>query len=248
MRPEGSPLNQPGSSSCRKSRVGESLSAPIRVFIQARMSSHRFPGKALAPFSGLPLIQRVVAAVERALPSVPIIVATSSESSDDPLAVYLDTMGIAFFRGPLANVFGRFRMCVSEHPCDWILRLSGDSPMLDARVLKAVVSHADKADCDLVTTIFPRTFPKGHNAELIRVSTFMKIAMGELSALDQEHVTPVYYQNHGRFRIVNVESGNPQLAEFSLVVETVDDLHRLEQLSGAEMRKFSYTTLTWKIV
>ncbi len=207
------------------------------------MSSRRFPGKVLAPFRGLPLIQHVLAAVRRAVPSIPIVVTTSRESSDDPLVSYLRTSGNTVFRGPLDNVFERFRMCVSEHPCDWILRLSADSPLLDTRLLEAVVYHMDKTSCDLVTTIFPRTFPRGSNAELIRVNTLIKIDPGELSAADQEHVTPVYYRNPDQYRIVNIESGNPQLAELSLAVDTIEDLHRLEQLSQAEVQKFTYNNL-----
>ena len=208
------------------------------------MSSRRFPGKVLAPFKGQPLIRHVLAAVEYALPSVHIVVATSIERPDDPLASYLSTLGVTVFRGPLDNVFERFRMCVFEHPCDWFLRLSADSPFLDGCVLQAVVDHVESADCDLVTTIFPRTFPIGQNAELIRVSTFMTIEAGELSADDREHVTTFFYRSPDRFRIVNVESGNPQLGELSLAVDTVEDLHRLERLSEAETRKFSYTALT----
>jgi spore coat polysaccharide biosynthesis protein SpsF len=216
------------------------MSALLRVFIQARMSSHRFPGKVLAPFQGQPLIRHVVAAVVRALPAVPIVIATSSEASDDPLAWYLDQCGVTVFRGPLQRVFDRFRMCVSEHPCDWILRLSADSPLLDTHVLQAVAERATGPDYDLITTVFPRTFPKGHNAELIRVSTFMRLDAERLSAAEQEHVTPYYYHHPTQFRILNVESGDPMLAELSLAVDTVEDLHRLEQLSAAELQRFSY--------
>lgn len=208
----------------------------IRAFVQARMSSRRFPGKVLAPFRGRPLIDHVLASVGQALPHVPIVVATSSEKTDDPLAEYLRSMNVPVFRGPLQKTFDRFRMCVREYPCEWILRVSGDSPMLDARVLKAVVRQAG-AQWDLVTTISPRTFPSGQNAELIRVSTFVKIDAKEISDHDQEHVTSFYYRNTNQFRIFNVESGNAKLAELSFAVDTVEDLDRLERLSPQELRK-----------
>ena len=126
------------------------------------MSSRRFPGKVMAPFRGRPLIDHVLASVGQALPHVPIVVATSSEKTDDPLAEYLRSMNVPVFRGPLQKTFDRFRMCVREYPCEWILRVSGDSPMLDARVLKDVVRQAG-AQWDLVTTISPRTFPSGQS-------------------------------------------------------------------------------------
>jgi len=204
------------------------------------MSSHRFPGKVLAPFNGKSLICHVLDSVRNALPRVPIVLATSSEISDDPLANYLKSMGVAVFRGPLDSTFERFRSCVREYPCEWILRVSGDSPLLDARVLRAVTEHVDPS-LDLVTTIFPRTFPKGQNAELIRVSTFMKIDVEEISDEDQEHVTQFYYRNPSRFSILNVESGNPKLAKTSLAVDTIEDLYRLERLSDAELQRLSFS-------
>lgn len=207
----------------------EKLSASIRAFVQARMSSRRFPGKVLAPFRGQPLIRHVLECVERALPSIQIVVVTSSDESDDPLAAYLRSIGVAVFRGPLENVFERFRKCVSEYPCEWILRVSADSPLLDDRVLRAVVREASHWKGDLITTIFPRTFPRGQNAEMIRVSTFMMINIEELSEHDREHVTSVYYRCSDRFHILNVESGSAELTHLSLVVDTVEDLHRLEQ-------------------
>jgi spore coat polysaccharide biosynthesis protein SpsF len=212
-------------------RAGDRACPPVRAIVQARMSSRRFPGKVLAPFKGQPLIRHVIGAVARALPSVPIVVATSQHESDEPLASYLGALGVPCFRGPLERVFDRFRLCVAAHPCDWALRLSADSPLLDAQVLRAVVAHAADADADLITTIFPRTFPRGQNAELLRVDTLLRIDARQLSAEDQEHVTPFYYRQPGRFRIVNVVSGNPEMAGLSVAVDTIEDLRRLEDLA-----------------
>ena len=207
------------------------------------MTSRRFPGKVLAPFHGKPVVRHVLDAVGGALPSIPVIVATSVEEADDPLTTYLESSGFTVFRGPLDDVLERFRCCAAQHPCDWILRLSADSPLLDMRLLQAVSAYSDNEDCDLVTTIFPRTFPSGRNAELIRVRPFMKIDARELNATDREHVTAFYYRNQERFRIANVRSNNPKLAEVSLTIDTVEDLHRLQQLSKAELRELSYDGL-----
>jgi spore coat polysaccharide biosynthesis protein SpsF len=216
------------------------MSAEIAVFVQARMSSQRFPGKVLAPFQGRPIIAWVVQAVSRALPELPIVVATSREPSDDPLAAYLAACGIRHFRGPLDDVFERFRACLAENPCAWILRICADSPLLDERVLQAVVDPVlrgeSSADIDLITTTAPRTFPKGHNAELINAATFTNLDAADLTAHDREHVTAYFHRSSDRFRIVNVSSGEPNLASLSFAVDTVDDLHRLEALDARSAR------------
>jgi spore coat polysaccharide biosynthesis protein SpsF len=206
----------------------------VRAVVQARMSSRRFPGKVLAPFRGEPLIAHVLAALRRALPAVPVVVATSGEPADDPLALYVASTGTKVFRGPLDDVLARFRLCAAEYPSDWILRVSADSPLLDAGMLKQVVAHAASAEHDLVTTIHPRTFPRGHNAELIRATALAAIDGEALSEADREHVTPFFYRHPERFRILNVESGDPDLAGLSFAVDTLEDLRRLEGLAEAE--------------
>jgi len=214
------------------------MTPPVVAFLQARMSSRRFPGKVLAPFRGRPLITHVLDAVGTALPAVPIVVLTSEEPSDDPLASYVASLNRPVFRGPLADVFQRFRGAIDRFPAEWLLRISGDSPLLDGRILRAVVDRARVAPAtvDLVTTIFPRSFPSGTNVEVIRASTLRAIDAADLSEDDREHVTPFFYRNAERFGIVNVSSGAPALAATSVAVDTPADLARLEALADADIQ------------
>jgi spore coat polysaccharide biosynthesis protein SpsF len=212
------------------------------------MSSRRYPGKVLAPFSGESLIRHVVRAIEQVLSPTDIVVATSSEVSDDPLAHYLQTLGMIVFRGPLDNVFERYLMCLRDHPCEWILRINGDSPLLFPELIRLIVRHADHFDGDLVTTIFPRTFPNGQNAELIKARSLQAISSAELTPNDQEHVTPYFYRHQDRMQVLNVESGDPRLAEISLAVDTVEDLQRLERLSAEDLRRLTPPVLAVGVV
>jgi len=207
----------------------------VRAFVQARMSSRRFPGKVLAPFRGKPLIWHVTGAVARALPSVPLVVATSDEASDDPLAAYVRDLGFPVFRGPRDDVFERFRRCLGDYPCDWILRVNADSPLLSGHVLRTVHGLA-AMECDVVTTTAPRTFPRGQNLELIRTTTFAAVDPLRLTDEDREHVTRYFYRHPDEFQIVNVESGDAQLSGFSVAVDTIEDLQRLERLSEEGLR------------
>jgi spore coat polysaccharide biosynthesis protein SpsF (cytidylyltransferase family) len=189
------------------------------------MSSRRFPGKVLAPFRGEPIVRHVLRAVERGLPEWPALVVTSVEPSDDPLAAYLKSINVECFRGPLDDVLGRFRAALASHPCEWVLRICADSPLLDSEVLRRVVA-ARRDDLDLVTTTEPRTFPKGQNAELIRARALLELNDAELDASDREHVTPIF---HRRGRFLNVAAEGPSRAHESVAVDSVEDLQRLER-------------------
>ncbi|MHB8643775.1 MAG: cytidylyltransferase domain-containing protein [Gaiellaceae bacterium] len=201
--------------------------APVRAFVQARMSSRRFPGKMLAPLHGEPLIVHVVRAAGHIVGPENVVVATSSDRSDDPLALYLESIGTVVERGPLDDVIGRFRLCAERHPCDWILRVCGDSPRFDVEIGRRVVEAAE-ATLDLVTSVFPRTVPHGHSAELIRAASLAALPDDELDAEDREHVTRFFYRNPERFTIRNLDLSDVTTADES-VVDTIEDLHRLEE-------------------
>jgi spore coat polysaccharide biosynthesis protein SpsF len=200
----------------------------VRAFVQARMGSVRFPGKVLAPFRGEPIVKHVLRVVGSILPAEHIVLLTSIEPADDPLAWYVERLGYEVCRGPRDDVFNRFRDCVRSFPCDWILRISADSPLLDPDVLRAVVD-SDRS-YDLVTTIHPRSFPRGQNAELIKAAVLLSLDGRLLTADDREHVTAFFYRHPERFAIRNVDSGDPALADRNLAVDTLEDLRRLEGL------------------
>lgn len=210
----------------------------VLAFIQARMSSARFPGKVLAPLAGKPVISHVIERVSEAIAPERIVVATSVHPSDDPLAGYVAHLGIRVFRGPLENVFARFQQCLRQYPGEWFFRISADSPLLDPTLFGRMLEYRKREDIDLVTNVFPRSFPKGRSLEMIAAKTFVAIDPYTPSLEEQEHVTPVYYRNPDRYRILNIESGDPTLAAMSLAVDTLEDLERLEALlrRGAEGR------------
>jgi spore coat polysaccharide biosynthesis protein SpsF len=201
----------------------------IKIFIQARMSSSRFPGKVLAPVNGKPMVSRVIDCVQHEFDTDSIIVATSNEISDDPLALYVNSLGIKVFRGSLENVFSRFQACLQENPCDYFFRISADSPLLNSKIMKIMTSYVDES-LDLITNVQKRTFPHGHSVELLNAKSFSKIDTNKLSADDCEHVTKFFYANANEFRILNLENLDAEYAKLNFVVDTFEDLRRVEEM------------------
>ena len=211
----------------------------IRAFIQARMSSKRFPGKVLAPLSGRPIIAHVIDHVSKVVSADGIVVATSTDQSDDPLACYVRHLGFQVFRGPLENVFRRFHLCLREYPCRWFFRVCADSPALDIRLLRQALAMCVEPRVDLITNVFPRTFPKGRSVELINAESFYTLGLDrEMNREEKEHVTKVFYDHPSEFMILNFESGDPSLINKSFAVDRPEDLDLLAQsLSPAQARR-----------
>ena len=201
-----------------------------RVFVQARMSSRRFPGKMLAPLAGRPMVDWVLERIAQSVGRERLVLATSVDPTDLPLALYAQHMGYQVFRGGLDNVFARFQDCADRHPADWIVRISGDSPLLDAGLIAMLLAYC-QSGLDLVSNVAERTFPSGQSVEIINAETLKSIDAGSLGPQEIEHVTQVFYRNPERYRIRNVAATDPHWRTASFVVDTLDDLIRLEPIA-----------------
>lgn len=197
------------------------------------MSSARFPGKVLAPFRGKTVLEWVILRVADAVGLDRVVVATSDQASDDPVAVRARELGVAVFRGPLDDCFARLKGCLRAHPAEWFYRVCADSPLLDPAVLKALRPLAGPG-VDLVTNVSPRTFPRGQSGELIRAAAFLAVDEAALDARQREHATAVFYDAPAKWRIVNLESGRPEWAKTALTVDAPEDLARLEAAYPAD--------------
>lgn len=205
----------------------------VRLFIQARMSSARFPGKVLAPFCGRPLIASTISRAADALGIDRIVLATTTDDADDPLAAYVRELGVMVFRGSRDNVLGRLQECLAAFPCRRFFRVCADSPLVDVDLIREMAAYAARPDLDLVTNVFPRTFPKGQSLELIAADTFAAIDGDLLDDAAREHVTRVYYDQPARFRILNLTAPDHSCVGLNLAVDTLDDLRRIEALASA---------------
>lgn len=211
------------------------LEPTVTAVVQARMSSRRFPGKVLALFRGLPILEHVLRVAETAVGQDATVLATSTEPSDDALEVFARARGTRVVRGDLENVLARFQKVARSCGSEWILRIGADSPMLSGAILRRLIVAASDGHWDLITTTFPRTFPKGQNAELIRRSMLLSVDASVMTKDEREHVTQFVYQRAAAYRILNIESNNPALALETLAVDTPEDLARLEAISEAQL-------------
>jgi spore coat polysaccharide biosynthesis protein SpsF len=207
-------------------------SRAVRVFIQARMSSRRFPGKVLVPLAGRPMIDHVLERCAAAFGKDSVVLATSEDPSDDALAARVRSQDYALFRGDLADLVRRFQDCLRAHPCEWFVRISGDSPLIDPGLVSRITARR-APQYDLVTNVQTRTFPPGQSVEVVRAECFARIDSAALSAEEREHATQVFYRSPGVYRICSVLARAPGLERQSFTVDTAEDLRAVEALIQA---------------
>lgn len=163
------------------------MTAPrVRVVLQARTSSSRLPAKVLLPLGGLPLI--VLAARRVGSPRHELVVATSTERSDDRLAAVLAEAGLNVVRGSLDDVLGRFVDAVADlGDDDVVVRLTGDNPVPDRGVVEALVDEFVGADLDYLK--LSDELPYGLAAAAFTAGALRKAHRATVDPADREHVT-----------------------------------------------------------
>jgi spore coat polysaccharide biosynthesis protein SpsF len=85
------------------------------AIIQARMSSSRLPGKVLLDIAGKPMIQHVIERTKRAQTVDSVLVATTSDPSDDPIAAFAAALNVPCYRGSLHDVLDRYYQAAKTH-------------------------------------------------------------------------------------------------------------------------------------
>lgn len=160
----------------------------VVAIVQARMTSSRFPGKVLAELAGAPMLAQELRRLAAARSIGEIVVATTRNAADDPVAALADVEGARVFRGDEHDVLGRYVAAAREARADVVVRITADCPLLDPGVVDRVV-EALTNDADYSANVVERTFPQGLDCEALHLETLERVDALAESPAAREHVT-----------------------------------------------------------
>lgn len=203
----------------------------IAAVVQARMSSARLPGKILRELAGRPALEYLVERLSHAGSLDTVIVATSEEASDDPVAEFAERAGLECHRGPLDDVAERFRQVASRFGLAAFVRVSADSPLLDQALVDEGVRLFRDDGWDVVTNVHPSTYPSGQSVEVVSREAFERAVERIGDAYEREHVTPHIYRNPADFKIHNFAQEEDE-SEIKLALDTEHDAEVLAAILG----------------
>lgn len=165
----------------------------VTAIIQARMSSSRLPGKVLKNLAGKPVLAHVVNRIGICQLVNQLIVATSTDSSDDVIEAWCKTNRVECFRGSLNDVLDRYYQCARKyHACN-VLRITADCPAIDPGIVDETIERFNASDYDYYG--LSGEFPNGLDCTLFRFSALEKAWREAKRPSEREHVGP-YIENH----------------------------------------------------
>ena len=165
------------------------------------MSSTRLPGKVLKDVHGKPMILRQIERLKKSKRIDHLIVATSTDPTDDVLFSTLHSFGIHVRRGPLDDVAKRFAAVIDEMSPETVVRLTADCPLADPEVIDALIDSHLRSEADYSSNTLKPTFPHGLDAEVFSAVAFAKLRQSRMSRKEREHVTYGFYSRKGHYRL-----------------------------------------------
>jgi spore coat polysaccharide biosynthesis protein SpsF len=193
------------------------------AILQARMSSSRLPGKVLREINGEPMIYWQLKRILQAKNLDKVIVATSTDSTDDLLVDFLKSKEILYVRGSLNNVKERFDRVITQFPSDSFVRLTGDCPLVMPNLIDELIDAFLLANVDYLSNTINPTYPDGLDIEVVKSEAFEKLNKTALSKAEMEHVTYGLYSRSGQFKTQNY-SNTQDLSNFRWTVDYQEDL------------------------
>ncbi len=168
----------------------------ITAIIQARMSSSRLPGKVLLDIAGQPMLVHVVERAWRSRRVEQVVVATTTDPSDDAIQELCIERGYGCYRGSLPDVLDRYTQAARAYDAKTIVRLTADCPLLDPAVLELTLEAL--ADCDFAANRLPppwtRSLPIGLDVEVVTRAALERAWHEAQERHQREHVLPYIYE------------------------------------------------------
>lgn len=214
------------------------MSGRCFAFVYARSDSSRAPGKVLAWIGGCRLIDIVFERLGR-IHLDGCVLLTTDRSVDDALATHCKNSGRHVVRGHHSDLISRTLYAIDEVQAEWFLRINADSPLVEPSLIEfALASKAGSTD--FVSNLFTRTFPYGISVELIKASTYRKLACSAHPE-DLEHVTQHLYRCADGMACISISTGQTDSLAPRMTIDTPDDLAFFrEKAERYDLRVASY--------
>lgn len=202
------------------------------AIIQARMGSQRLPGKVLMPLGSTQVLRWVYSACVRASGINDIWIATTLSEKDNEIQEWCGRLHIKCYRGSEDDVLSRFVECavVAGNP-DVILRLTGDCPFIDPRVISEVIELRKRTNAAYASNVDPRTYPDGLDVECFTREALEVAHLEATDPIDRDTVTYWIRRNRSRFPAANLTCPIPGMQNERWVLDTQKDYEFCQEIA-----------------
>lgn len=196
------------------------------------MTSSRLPGKILMDVAGKPMLEQQLLRLKRCRHVEDIVVATTTNRDDDPVADVVKRLGLSSFRGSESDVLGRYLGAAREAQAGMVIRVTADCPLIDPmitdRVILALTENA--ARVDYAANCLDRTYPRGLDTEAFFWDTLLRLDRMTVDPSFREHATYLVLAKHTAFLTMSLTDSTANNADLRWTVDYPEDLALIRRL------------------
>ncbi len=216
----------------------------VLIAIQARSGSTRLPRKAFELISGKTMLDRVIEACKKSAvytaqrDNVAIRVVVLTPVDDPIVEVFRDRCDIV--EGPEHDVLTRYRMALDRYESDYVVRVTGDCPMIPPYVISRHISLAVKHRYDYLSNVDERfrTSLDGIDCEVMSDRLLRALHALAVKPDDREHVTMMARREPPEWAKVGAIIGHFDQSNVKLSVDTPEDLENVRRAFTAASTKY----------
>ena len=208
----------------------------IGIIIQARLGSTRLPGKILKPFYEDKCILDLILDKLHQVDDAKVIVATTTDTSNDALVEHLERNGELVFRGSENDVLDRFIRAAEQFEVDGIIRICSDNPFLDLEGIKTLIAQAKQSKADYIGFRI-NDLPSikthfGFWGEFVTLDALKKVAVSTDDLPAHEHVTIHVYSHPEKYHCEWIACPDfiQGRNDIRLTVDTQEDFENAKQV------------------
>ncbi|EMN12985.1 glycosyltransferase family protein [Leptospira borgpetersenii] len=217
----------------------------VGILIQARMGSTRLPGKIALPFGDTTILGFMLERLKFSKFQENVVVLTTEENIDDKTEEIAKKNGVSVFRGSANDLIQRYLDAAKTYNIDIIVRLTGDCPLIDSKILDLMVDLFlyNQGRIEFLTNCFQRTFARGMDIEIFTLSLLEKLDSICRLPYEREHIVPYVEENTEKFKFFEYPNERDD-SKYRLTIDTIEDYETLKScISYFLSKEFSYVDL-----
>jgi spore coat polysaccharide biosynthesis protein SpsF len=172
----------------------------MNVFIIARMSSNRLPGKILKKIDNDELLKLLIDRIRGSKHISEIVIVTSIDRSDDVLCKFCEKNNLQYYRGSLNNVSQRIINAASHFKVNNFVKILGDNPFIDWHLIDICIEKFIEDNlkyCATATREYNlsnsvKYFPIGSRVQIINLNRMKYLYSKYTSNITNEHSSMLF--------------------------------------------------------
>lgn len=173
----------------------------IVATIEARMTSSRLPGKVLLPIGGQPALGLLINRLKQSRYLDAIIVATTTNETDDSIQALAEECGVLCFRGSETDVLGRVVGAAQQASAEIIVEITGDCPFVDPALVDRGIEEFFSHPVDYASNTIPSSYPNGFDVQVFPRTVLEEVEQKTFDPIDRTHVSYYIYQHPEMYRL-----------------------------------------------